>query len=145
MQDTQQFWVLEITAVVAVMVMCLLIYTIRQNTLMLKRLSGTESDDSHSDTDVNEGFNARQAERWFEQGDMQSLSRYCEQFIQNAPNSVHANWFYALSHYNQGDYTIAREYFENVIRINPLWREGAVVYLLEIAEKIGRPEQLTIH
>lgn len=109
-----------------------------------RHLSASEEELESSPTEQ-ENFDGEQAEKWFEKGDLKALNQYCEAFIKNAPNSVHANWYYALSHYNQGDYTIAREYFENVIRINPLWRDGAVVYLQEIADKIGFSNQQILH
>ncbi len=142
MSNAGQFWAMEMTVLVAILVMCVLIYTVRKNTLALKSL---REDAERGEGLVEERFNGEQAEQWFEQGDFQALTRYCESFIKNAPNSVHANWFYALSHYNQGDYEIAREYFENVIRINPLWRDGASIYLQEIADKIGFSDHRTLH
>lgn len=142
-QATSIFWAIEITAFVAIVVMCALIYTLRQNTMMLHHLR--EQVDSDEAQPPEERFNGEQAEKWFEKGELQNLNRYCEGFIKDSPNSVHANWYYALSHYNCGDYELAREYFENVIRINPLWRDGAVVYLQEIADKIGFPDSRTVH
>lgn len=136
------FWAVEITAFVGIVVMCVLIYSLRQNTLMLHHF---REQPDENDIEQTERFNGEQAEKWFEKGDLQALSGYCEAFIKDSPNSVHANWYYALSHYNQGDYEVAREYFEQVIRINPLWREGAVVYLQEIADKIGFPNSQTLH
>lgn len=136
------FLAVEITAFVAIAVMCVLIFNLRQNTQLLTQLrEQADSDDAQE----NDRFNGEQAENWFEKGDLKALERYCENFIKKAPNSVHANWYYALSQYNQGDYEMAREYFENVIRINPLWRDGAVVYLQEIADKIGMPNSRTMH
>ncbi|PID66080.1 MAG: hypothetical protein CR975_04780 [Gammaproteobacteria bacterium] len=121
--------------------MGLLIYSLRKNTLMMRLLHQQMERDGES----NERFNGEQAEKWFEKGELQALNQYCEGFIKDCPNSVHANWYYALSHYNQGDYEVARQYFENVIRINPLWRDGAIVYLQEIADKIGFPDNRTLH
>ncbi len=137
----EQFWAVEMTAFVAIVVMCILIYTLRQNTLMLKRLC--TNDDSDIKTAVR--FNGEQAEGWFEQGELKKLEHYCKDFIEQSPNSVHAHWFYALSKFNQGDYELAQEYFENVIHINPLWRDGAIVYLQEISERARLPNSRTIH
>lgn len=137
------FLTLEIIAIVILLVMCMLIYALSQNTLVLKQLIEKLA---HSiKEEDNEQFNGEQAEQWFEKGDLDTLNRYCEAFIKEAPNSVHANWYYALSHYNQGEYDIARQYFENVIAINPLWRDGAAVYLQEIAEKVGMPQTHVVH
>ncbi len=140
------FWAIELTALVLIITLCLLIYSIRQNTRVLQGLrDNLLNTDEENSTKENEHFNGEQAEKWFEKGELQILRQYCENFIENAPNSVHANWYCALSHYNQGDYVIAREYFENVIRINPLWRDGAIVYLQEIAEKVGHINQQILH
>lgn len=141
-QWTSTFLAVELTALVTVVVLCVLIYTLRKNTLMMHALRDSIE---RSDEPEAQFFNREQAEQWFETGDLRALNQYCEGFIKTAPNSVHANWYYALSHYNQGDYELAREYFENVIRINPLWRDGAVVYLQEIANKIGLPDSRTVH
>lgn len=138
-----QFFAVEITVLVLITVICLLIYTLRQNTLVMNQLRENLLD-SNKEPEA-ERFNGEQAEKWFEKGNLSELNSYCEQFFKETPNSVHANWYYALSHYNQGDYEVAREYFENVIRINPLWRDGAVVYLQEIAEKIGTLHSRSVH
>lgn len=137
------FWLTELTLFVLMIVIGLLIYTLRQNTLVMEQLREAFAD-NEKDNEV-ERFNGEQAEKWFEKGNLSALNQYCEQFIKETPNSVHANWYYALSHYNQGKYEVAREYFENVIRINPLWRDGAIVYLQEIAEKIGLPHSRSLH
>lgn len=142
-QLTSIFLAVEITAFVAIVVMCLLIYSLRKNTLMLQYLQ--QQADNHDAQIAEEYFNGEQAEKWFEKGDLQALNRYCEGFIKDSPNSVHANWYYALSHYNCGDYETARKYFEQVIRINPLWRDGAVIYLQEIANKAGFSDSRTVH
>lgn len=143
MANTITFWALELTTTVLIIVLCLLMYQLRKNTQRLQNLS--DKIHSANDDKEQEQFNGEQAEKWFEKGELNELDRYCEGFIKQSPNSVHANWYYALSHYNQGDYIIAREYFEKVIHINPLWREGAIVYLQEIAEKIGLPQTTTLH
>lgn len=140
------FWAIELTVLALIAAMCVLIYSVRQNTIIINRLqeklAENISDDDESEI---ERFNGEQAEKWFEKGNLGELNKYCEQFFKETPNSVHANWYYALSHYNQGEYEVAREYFENVIRINPLWRDGAVVYLQEIADKIGVPHSRALH
>ncbi|PIE45313.1 MAG: hypothetical protein CSA45_02940 [Gammaproteobacteria bacterium] len=137
------FWIAEATAVVLIMVMVAMVYAIYKNTLllnhMIQRIQQRENERQQ------ESFDGEQAERWFEKGELQRLNRYCEDYIKKTPNSVHANWYYALSHFNQGQYEIARQYFENVVRINPLWRDGAIVYLQEIAEKIGLPQSHSLH
>lgn len=135
------FWVIEITLLIAIAVACILIHSLRKNTLFIKNLHEVMERNEAEE----ERFNGEQAEKWFEKGELKMLDSYCERYIKDSPNSVHANWYYALSHYNQGDYEIAREYFENVIHINPLWRDGAMVYLQEIANKIGIPENRTLH
>lgn len=139
-------WATEITALVLIVVLCLVIYALRENTLAVSRLRERIGNDDNSNEE-NEYFNGEQAEKWFEKGEIKQLNNYCARFIESSPNSVHANWYYALGHYNQGDYEIAREYFENVIRINPLWRDGAIVYLQEIADKIGHNHNnsITLH
>lgn len=142
-QLTIIFWSIELTLLVLVGLFIVLIYFVRKNihsmedfkTRLLQHSSGEEP----------ESFNTEKADKWFEKGELTALNHYCESFIAKSPNSVHANWYFGLSHYNQGDYEAARTYFEQVIRINPLWRDGAVVYLQEIAEKIGRPNQETLH
>lgn len=135
------FGVMGVTIWVMIAVLCALIYTLRQNTLTINHLRHS----IERNEEVEEHFNGELAEKWFEKGDLKALNQYCEGFIKDSPNSVHANWYYAISHYNQGDYEIAREYFENVIRINPLWRDGAVVYLQEIANKTGLLHSRTLH
>ncbi len=134
-----------LVSLVLIVVLCLLIYELRRNTLLLKRLS--QSADSHRDASAlgKNFFNAEKAEKWFEKGEINRLTKYCEKFIKDTPNSVYANWYCGLGYYNQGEYEIARDYFEKVILINPLWREGAVVYLQEIANKIGLPTSPTLH
>lgn len=138
------YWVIELTLLVLIVAALLLIYHLRQNTLAMKQILAKAIQENRAEEEI-ERFNGDKAEQWFEKGELQSLNSYCEQFFKETPNSVHANWYYALSHYNQGDYEVAREYFENVIRINPLWRDGAVVYLQEIAEKIGLPRSQLLH
>lgn len=138
------YWVIELTLLVLIVAALLLIYHLRQNTLAMKQILAKAIQENRAEEEI-ERFNGEKAEQWFEKGELQSLNSYCEQFFKETPNSVHANWYYALSHYNQGDYEVAREYFENVIRINPLWRDGAVVYLQEIAEKIGLPRSQLLH
>lgn len=134
---------LTIIAIVFPIALGILTYALFQNTKVLKQIrDNTQRDDSPNDGDL---FNGEQAEKWFETGDLSALTSYCEQFIKDKPNSVHANWYYALSHYNQGDYDTAKTYFENVIRINPLWRDGAIVYLQEIADRTGLAGSPTVH
>ncbi len=136
---------IELVALTLIVVLCLLIYELRKNTLLLKRL--TQTADTHRDTSAlgKDFFNAEQAEKWFEKGEINRLTTYCEKFIKDTPNSVYANWYCGLGYYNQGEYELARDYFEKVIRINPLWREGAGIYLQEIDNKIGLPASSTVH
>ncbi len=135
---------IELVALALIVVLCLLIYELRKNTLLLKRL--TQSADNHRESTLGKDFfNAEQAEKWFEKGEINRLTKYCETFIKDTPNSVYANWYCGLGYYNKGEYELARDYFEKVIRINPLWREGAGVYLQEIANKIGFSESSTVH
>ncbi|MGY0400019.1 MAG: tetratricopeptide repeat protein [Ostreibacterium sp.] len=143
LEPSSTFWAIELTALVAIVTLCILIYAIRQNTLTLRSLNDRVK--FQDEKEEVEQFNSDKAEKWFEKGDIKALKTYCKRFIEQTPNSVHANWYYALGYYNQGDYEAAREYFENVIRINPLWRDGAIVYLQEIAEKIGLPDTQTLH
>lgn len=139
------FWAIELTAVVLIAVMSLLIYGLRKNTLLLQELVQRSRNEFAEQMGESEFFNSEQAEKWFEKGDIKQLTQYCERFIKETPNSVHANWYCGLGHYNKGEYQLARDYFEKVIRINPLWREGAVVYLQEIANKIGTTHSSTLH
>ncbi len=130
-----------VTIVINTIALATLAYFLYQNTDVLKAIhdSVKHHDDKH------EQFNIEQAEKWFEKGEIKALKQYCEQFIKEKPNSVQANWYCGLSHYNQGDYILAKKYFENVIRINPLWRDGAIVYLQEIAERVGLTGSTTLH
>lgn len=137
-------WAIELTALFLVAVICFLIYSVRQNTNALKRI-GDKITQGVKDKRDSDFFDSEQAEKWVEKGETKQLTQYCESFMKEIPNSVQANWYYALSRYNDGDYEIAREYFEKVIRINPLWRDGAIVYLQEIADKIGMPTAQTLH
>lgn len=139
------FWAIELTALALVVVMCVLIYSLRKNTLLLQELVKRAHHEFAEQQSESEFFNSEQAEKWFEKGEISQLTQYCERFIKETPNSVHANWYCGLGHYNKGEYELARNYFEKVIHINPLWREGAVVYLQEIANKIGTPPALTVH
>ncbi|PID65444.1 MAG: hypothetical protein CR975_07115 [Gammaproteobacteria bacterium] len=138
------FLAMELIVLVLIVVICLLIYVLRKNTMLLQQLV-KKVDSDPSEQQQAEFFNSEQAEKWFEKGEITQLTQYCERFIKETPNSVHANWYCGLGHYNQGDYELARDYFEKVIRINPLWREGAAVYLQEIADKIGLPPSSSIH
>jgi|GEM_PF-4342269 len=124
-------------AVVLIAEIGILIYTLLQNTNVMRQIRDNIELDTPSSEP--ERFSGEKAERLFEKGDIKQLQSYCEGFIKKSPNNVNANWYFAIAHYNKGDYRVAREYFEQVIRINPLWREGAIVYLQEIAEKIGLP------
>ncbi len=135
---------IELIVLVLIVVVCLLIYELRRNTLLLQRLT-QRADSNFSESVENDYFNSEQAEKWFEKGEINKLTKYCEQFIKETPNSVYANWYCGLAHYNKGNYEIARNYFEKVIRINPLWQEGASIYLQEISNKIGLPLSSTIH
>lgn len=137
-------WVLGLltcSVIVLAIVGAFLIVSLRKNTAMLKSIAF----EAESDEVTSERFNGEKAEQWFEKGELKALNRYCESFIESFPNSVHANWYYALSHFNQGDYDVAREYFENVICINPLWREGASVYLQEINNRTAAQVNRTVH
>lgn len=134
---------LIIAVVLLKIALFLLINTLQKNTEVLELLQ--VSLDQQADDTEEKRFNSDKADKWFEAGEISELNRYCEQFIADTPNSAQANWYYALANYNQGDYEVAKEYFENVIRINPLWRDGAVVYLQEIASKIGGSSNRTLH
>ncbi len=138
-------WSIELTGLSLLIAICFLIYSIRQNTLVLKNLGSKINKKDSKDKLDSDFFDSEQAEKWVEKGEIKQLTHYCESFMKETPNSVHANWYYALGRYNDGDYEVAREYFEKVIRINPLWRDGAVVYLQEIANKIGLPTAQTMH
>lgn len=142
---TSYFWALELTVLALIIAICSLIYGLRKNTLLLKEISEKTQLIDDEQRGGSDHFNSEQAEKWFEKGEITRLTSYCEGFMKETPNSVHANWYCALGHYNKGEYEIARDYFEKVIRINPLWREGAVVYLQEIADKIGLPQSLRLH
>lgn len=137
------FVTIEVTLLALVGLLVVMVYLAKKNSRLIDDLK--ERLLQQQNEEEQERFNTEKAEKWFEKGDLQSLTSYCERFIADSPNSVHANWYFALSHYNQGDYEAARTYFEQVIRINPLWRDGAVVYLQEIADKIGLPSQQTLH
>lgn len=138
------FIVLISLLVLLVLSMASMVYALLKNAAVMRQLQ--EAIEQGEDASSNaEQFSSDKAEKLFEKGENKALNDYCKRFIKEMPNSVHANWYYALSHYNQGEYELAREYFENVIRINPLWRDGAVVYLQEIAEKIGLPNSQTLH
>ena len=139
------FWAIELTALALIVFICLLIYQLRQATLLLKRVDEKVSEISLKHSEEDDFFNIEKVEKWFEKGDIKSLKQYCECFIKENPNSVQANWYYALGQYNQGDYGLAKKYFEKVISLNPLWREGAIVYLQEIADKSGQKDFKTLH
>ncbi len=130
-----------ILPLIAIFLLAMLVSTSRKNQKILKKIS----EKLEKNKDKNEQFNVEQAEKWFEAGETKALTQYCEQFLKEKPNSSQANWYCGLSYYNQGDYLIAKDYFENVIRINPLWREGAGIYLQEIAEHIGVSPTTTLH
>ncbi|MPV85467.1 tetratricopeptide repeat protein [Ostreibacterium oceani] len=126
---------LQIMAVVAIILLMIVSYALFKNTLSINRLQASIQRDEMAS---NEQFNVDYADRLFDKGEIKTLSEYCEQYLDDNPNSVHVHWYYALAHYNTGDYEAARNHFENVIKINPLWKDGAMVYLQEIASKAGR-------
>lgn len=134
---------IELTLLLLAGLLVVMIYWVRKNYNNMKALKTLLL--QQQELEEPERFNTEKAEQWFETGDLTALNHYCERFMNDSPNSVHANWYFGLSHYNQGDYEAARTYFEQVIRINPLWRDGAVVYLQEIADKIGLLHQKTLH
>ncbi|MBS9777463.1 MAG: hypothetical protein KGV50_01750 [Gammaproteobacteria bacterium] len=143
-QFLSYFWALEITLIALLGAFCCLIYFVRQNTHAIQNITNKNKKKVTSDSDEIY-FDSEKAEKLVENGEVSELSSYCEKFIQQTPHSVQANWYYAIGKYNSGQFEIAREYFEKVIRINPLWRDGAVIYLQEIAEKIGMPPSQTLH
>lgn len=120
--------------VIVIIMLAFLILTLYRNSMTTKKLH--EMLAAIHFPNQPETFSGDKADRMLEKGDMDELKQYCDRYFEDAPNSVHINWYYALANYNQGNYQEAQKYFKKVIRINPLWRDGAIVYLQEIAEHV---------
>lgn len=105
------------------------------NFFLLNRISAlltkmTPNQVKHSEKD--EGFSAEWADRLLEKGKFKELVRYCESLYKEYPHSTQVNWYYALSYYNLGEFELAKSYFTKVVKINPLWQDGANAYLHEM-------------
>lgn len=94
-----------------------------------------------------EGFSPEQADKLLEKGQFNELTHYCEAFYKEYPNSTQVNWYYALSYYNLGQYDLAKSYFSRVVKINPLWQDGANAYLHQIDKTLHSDDCLndTVH
>ncbi|MGY0216184.1 hypothetical protein ACWJJH_02225 [Endozoicomonadaceae bacterium StTr2] len=88
---------------------------------------GTQETQEHSPE-----FDPVRAEELYARGQIEELMTYCEAFQQEYPNDVQIYWYLGLGHFNRDQMSLAKVNFEQVIKINPNWKEPVSGYLAEI-------------
>lgn len=125
--DSLQITILVFSAVLVGLLLANFFLLNRVSALLTKM-----APNSSNRNDKDEGFSAEWADRLLEKGKFEELVRYCESLYKEYPHSTQLNWYYALSYYNLGEYELAKSYFTKVVKINPLWQDGANAYLHEM-------------
>lgn len=78
------------------------------------------------------------ADELFDSGKVDQLIDYASTCLDSYPNDIHARFYLGLAHFHKRNYSAALAEFDEVIRINPGWREHPLKpYLEEIQERLG--------
>ena len=77
-------------------------------------------------------FDTARAENLYARGQTDELITYCEAFQHEFPNEVHIYWYLGLAHFNRDQMTRAKLNFEQVVKLNPNWKDIVSGYLDEI-------------
>ncbi|WP_461535335.1 tetratricopeptide repeat protein [Spongorhabdus nitratireducens] len=77
-------------------------------------------------------FDPVRAEDLYARGQVEELITYCEAFQQEYPNDVQIYWYLGLAYFTRDEMSQARINFEQVIKINPNWKDPVSGYLAEI-------------
>lgn len=80
-------------------------------------------------------FNINRADELYHSGKIDGLIDYAKTCLDTYPNDIHARYYLGLAYFYQKNYAEALSAFEEVIRINPGWKEEPLgPYLAEISE-----------
>jgi len=85
-------------------------------------------------------FDSKKANELYESGKTSQLIDYASTCITKYPNDIEARWYLGLAYFYARDFHSALEQFNEVIRINPGWKEDPVgPYLEEIEGQLSIP------
>ncbi|EMP4467043.1 hypothetical protein WD389_004535, partial [Vibrio vulnificus] len=85
--------------------------------------------------ELNDTFDPSVADDFYVSGQLEELIAYCEHYQLESPNAIHIYWFLGLAYFRRKEYVLAKVNFENVVGLNPNWKESVDGYLMAIEEE----------
>jgi hypothetical protein len=80
------------------------------------------------------------AEELLLRDELTQLEELAQREIRTTPNNVEAHWYLALSFYHRDRMAEAKFEFQQVVRLNPSWRDAVYPYLEEIEQVLPTRE-----
>ena len=103
-------------------------YAERKNDTKSKTIKGDEENKPEPAIE----FDSNYADELYMRNKLDELIEYCSQAQEVYVNDIYVYWFQGLAYFRMEEPVLAKKNFEQVLKINPNWKESVEGYLNEI-------------